>query len=176
MWRAGVWTDLGRFGLGRPRSGSLLGPGRANRYAAVEFRSDGSAAFFLARACMQGDTGELARVWGLVVLTEGRRRLVGDRSVAVSFRVDGFHVARTRGTTRRTQRFERRGLNMGDLGSQQNTVTEASSRQTHNALQRETPRFTQVQGPCGEGKPLLPAFLYHDAIPREEYKVLITEL
>jgi hypothetical protein len=32
--------------------------------------------------------------------------------------VDGFRVARTRGTTRRTQRFERRGLNMGDLGSQ----------------------------------------------------------
>jgi hypothetical protein len=26
--------------------------------------------------------------------------------------VDGFHVARTRGTTRRTQRFERRGLNV----------------------------------------------------------------
>jgi hypothetical protein len=32
--------------------------------------------------------------------------------------VDGFRVARTRDTTRRTQRFERRGLNMGDLGSQ----------------------------------------------------------
>jgi hypothetical protein len=29
--------------------------------------------------------------------------------------VDGFCVARTRGTTRRTQRFERRGLYVGDL-------------------------------------------------------------
>jgi hypothetical protein len=42
--------------------------------------------------------------------------------------------------------------------------------------ERETPSFTQVQGPCGEVKPLLPAFLYYDAIPREEYRVLITEL
>jgi hypothetical protein len=32
--------------------------------------------------------------------------------------VDGFRVARTRGTTRWTQGFERRGLNVGDLGSQ----------------------------------------------------------
>jgi hypothetical protein len=46
----------------------------------------------------------------------------------------------------------------------------------HSVLQRETPSLTQVQGPCGEVKPLLPAFLYYDAIPREEYKVLITEL
>jgi hypothetical protein len=29
--------------------------------------------------------------------------------------VDGFRVARTRGTMRWTQRFERRGLNVGDL-------------------------------------------------------------
>jgi hypothetical protein len=42
--------------------------------------------------------------------------------------------------------------------------------------ERETPIFTQVQGPCGEVKPLLPAFLYYDAIPREEYKVLIAKL
>jgi hypothetical protein len=42
--------------------------------------------------------------------------------------VDGFRVARTRGTTRRTQRFERRGLNVGDLRSQRNMVTEASRR------------------------------------------------
>jgi hypothetical protein len=90
--------------------------------------------------------------------------------------VDGFCVTRTRGTTRRTQRFERRGLNVGDLGLPRNTVTEALSRRTHNALQRETPSFTQVQGPHGEVKPLLPAFLYYDAIPREEYKVLVTEL
>jgi hypothetical protein len=47
---------------------------------------------------------------------------------------------------------------------------------THNALQRETPSFTQVQGPRGEVKPLLPAFLYYDATPREEYKALVTEL
>jgi hypothetical protein len=46
----------------------------------------------------------------------------------------------------------------------------------HNALQRETPSFSQVQGPPGEVKPILPAFLYYDAIPRKEYKVLVTEL
>jgi hypothetical protein len=50
--------------------------------------------------------------------------------------VDGFRVARTRGTMRWTQRFERRGLNVGDLGSQRNTVTEASRRRMHHALQR----------------------------------------
>jgi hypothetical protein len=65
---------------------------------------------------------------------------------------------------------------MGDLGSQQNTVMKASSHRTHNTLQRETLSFTQVQGPLGEVKPLLPAFLYYDTIPREEYKALITEL
>jgi hypothetical protein len=65
---------------------------------------------------------------------------------------------------------------VGDLGSQRDMVTKASSRRTHNALQRKTPSFTQVQGPRGEVKPLLPAFLYYDAIPREEYKVLVTEL
>jgi hypothetical protein len=46
-----------------------------------------------------------------------------------------------------------------------------------NALrttERETPSFTQVQGPHGEVTPLLPAFLYCNATPREEYKVLIT--
>jgi hypothetical protein len=41
---------------------------------------------------------------------------------------------------------------------------------------RETLSLTQVQGPRGEVKPLLPAFLYYDAIPREEYKVLVIEL
>jgi hypothetical protein len=75
-----------------------------------------------------------------------------------------------------TQRFKRRGLNVGDLGSQQNMVMEASSHRTHNALQRGTLGFTQVQGPRGEVKPLLPTFLYYDATPREEYKVLVTEL
>jgi hypothetical protein len=47
---------------------------------------------------------------------------------------------------------------------------------THNARQRGTPSFTQVQGPRGEVKPLLPTFLYYDAIPREKYKALVTEL
>jgi hypothetical protein len=47
---------------------------------------------------------------------------------------------------------------------------------THSARQRETPSLTQVQGPRGEVKPLLPSFLYYDAIPREEYKALVTEL
>jgi hypothetical protein len=55
-------------------------------------------------------------------------------------------------------------------------VMEALSRRTHNTLQRGTPSFTQVQGPHGEVKPLLPTFLYYDTIPREEYKVLVIEL
>jgi hypothetical protein len=50
-----------------------------------------------------------------------------------------------------------------------------SSNAQHTA-ERETPSFTQVQGPRGEVKPLLHAFLYYNAIPREEYKVLVTEL
>jgi hypothetical protein len=97
-------------------------------------------------------------------------------AAALAADVDGFRVARTRGTTRRTQRFERRGLNVGDLGSQQNMVMEASSHRMHNTLQRGTPSFTQVQGPRCEVKPLLPAFLYYDATPHEEYKALIIEL
>jgi hypothetical protein len=55
-------------------------------------------------------------------------------------------------------------------------VTEASRYQMHYALQRETPSFTQVQGPRCEETPLLPAFLYYYATPREEYKVLVTKL
>jgi hypothetical protein len=47
---------------------------------------------------------------------------------------------------------------------------------TQHTVERETPSFTQVQGPRGELKPLLPAFLYYDTIPREEYKALVTEL
>jgi hypothetical protein len=53
------------------------------------------------------------------------------------------------------------------------------SLKTSNAqrtAERETPSFTQVQSPRGEVKPLLPAFLYYDATPREEYKALVTEL
>jgi hypothetical protein len=46
----------------------------------------------------------------------------------------------------------------------------------HTPHYRERPRFTQVQGPRGEVKPLLPAFLYYDVIPHEEYKGLVTEL
>jgi hypothetical protein len=65
---------------------------------------------------------------------------------------------------------------VGDLGSQQNTVMEASRRRTHNTLQRETPSFTEVKVPRGELKPLLPTFLYYDAIPHEEYKALVIEL
>jgi hypothetical protein len=65
---------------------------------------------------------------------------------------------------------------MGDLGSQRNTVMEASSHRTHNTLQRGTLSFTQVQGPHREVKPLLPAFLYYEAMPREEHKVLVTKL
>jgi hypothetical protein len=109
-------------------------------------------------------------------LVMGPREGLDGLEAEVSEGVDGFRVARTRGTTRRTQRFVRRGLNMGDLGSQQNTVAEDSRRRTHNALQRETSSFTQVQGPRGEVRPLLPAFLYYDAIPHEEYKALVTEL
>jgi hypothetical protein len=47
---------------------------------------------------------------------------------------------------------------------------------TRYALQRETPSFTQVQGPRGEVKPLFPAFLYCNTTPREEYKALVTKL
>jgi hypothetical protein len=45
-----------------------------------------------------------------------------------------------------------------------------------HTAERETLSFIQVQGPHGEIKPLLTAFLYYDAIPREEYTVLVTEL
>jgi hypothetical protein len=71
-----------------------------------------------------------------------------DGEMSVMMIVDGFRVARTRGTTRWTQRFERRGMNVGDLGSQRNTVTEASRRRMHNTLQRgrcqALPRFRAV--------------------------------
>jgi hypothetical protein len=46
----------------------------------------------------------------------------------------------------------------------------------HNAPQKGTSSFTQIQGPRGEVKPLFPAFLYYDAIAREEYKALVTKL
>jgi hypothetical protein len=47
---------------------------------------------------------------------------------------------------------------------------------TLRTAERETMSFTQVQGPRGEVKPLLPAFLYYDTVPHEEYKVLVTKL
>jgi hypothetical protein len=90
--------------------------------------------------------------------------------------VDGFRVARTRGTTRRTKRFERRGLYAWDQDRNETRRRKPQDVEEHNAPQRGTPSFTQVQGPRGEVKPLLPAFLYYDAIPREEYKALVTKL
>jgi hypothetical protein len=45
---------------------------------------------------------------------------------------------------------------------------------TTHCLERDTELYPG--GPHGEVKALLPAFLYYDAIPREEYKALITEL
>jgi hypothetical protein len=47
---------------------------------------------------------------------------------------------------------------------------------TTHRRERERPSFTQVQGHRGELKPLLPTFLYYDAISHEEYKFLVTEL
>jgi hypothetical protein len=74
------------------------------------------------------------------------------------------------------QRFERRGLYTWDLDHNETRRGKPRDAGEHNARQRETPRFTQVQDPRGEVKPLLPAFLYYDAIPHEEYKALVTEL
>jgi hypothetical protein len=90
--------------------------------------------------------------------------------------VRGFRVARTRGTTRRTQRFERRGLYGWDLYRNETRRWKPRDTGEHNTWQRETPSFTQVQGSRGEVKPLVPAFLYYDATPYEEYKALVTEL
>jgi hypothetical protein len=52
------------------------------------------------------------------------------------------------------------------------------SLETLNA-QHTAERDTELypgSGPSWRGKPLLPTFLYYDAIPHEEYKVLVTEL
>jgi hypothetical protein len=68
-----------------------------------------------------------------------KQQKTGNWHCGISF-VNGFCVARTRGTTRRTQRFERRGLYARDLGLQRNTVTEASRRQN---AQRTTERDTE---------------------------------
>jgi hypothetical protein len=90
--------------------------------------------------------------------------------------VGGFRIARTRGITRWTQRFKRRGLYAWNLDHNETRRRKPRDAGEHNAPQRETPSFTQVQCPRGEVKPLLPTFLYYDAIPREEYKALVTEL
>jgi hypothetical protein len=74
--------------------------------------------------------------------------------------VRGFYVARTWGTTRRTQRFECRGLYACDLDRNETWRQKPQDAGEHNAPQRETPSFTQVQG----------------AIPREGYKALVIEL
>jgi hypothetical protein len=89
--------------------------------------------------------------------------------------VGGFRVARTRGTTQRTQGFECRGLYARDLDCDETRRWKTRDAGELNGRQRGTPIFTQVQGPYGEVKPLLPTFLYYDMIPREEYKVLVTE-
>jgi hypothetical protein len=72
--------------------------------------------------------------------------------------------------------FERRGLYVRDLECDETRRRKTRHAVELNARQRGTPIFTQVQGPRGEVKPLLPAFLYYDVIPREEYKVLVTKI
>jgi hypothetical protein len=54
-------------------------------------------------------------------------------------------------------------------GSLETPESITHDRERHRAL----PRFL---GPCGEVKPLLHAFLYYDATPREDYTALVTEL
>jgi hypothetical protein len=156
-----------------PKSGSIYMP---KDQAPAPLPDSGAAISELKGIAGQRSAAGLAKDSGAVVSklapTAGQLDKAG---MLTDPGVDGFRVARTWGTTRRTQRFERRGLNVGDLGSQRNMMMEASSCQMHNVLQRETPSFTQVQGPHGEVNPLLPAFLYYNAIPREEYKVLVTE-
>jgi hypothetical protein len=50
------------------------------------------------------------------------------------------------------------------------------SSNAQRTVEKETLSLTLVQGPRGEVKPLLPAFLYYDATPHKEYKVLVTKL
>jgi hypothetical protein len=56
------------------------------------------------------------------------------------------------------------------------TATEDSTRRRAHRTTESDTDFTQVQGPHGEVKPLLPAFLYCTAIPREAYKVYALKL
>jgi hypothetical protein len=74
-----------------------------------------------------------------------------------------------------SQRIRTQGLYARDLECDETRRRKTRDTVELNALQRGTPIFTQVQGPRGDVKPLLPAFLYYDMIPHEEYKVLVTE-
>jgi hypothetical protein len=78
--------------------------------------------------------------------------------------------------TRRIQRIRTQGLYARDLEYGETRRRKTRHDVELNARQRGTPIFIQVQGPRGEIKPLRPAFLYYDAISREEYKVLVTKL
>jgi hypothetical protein len=80
------------------------------------------------------------------------------------------------GTTRRTQSYQTRGAVRVKSREQQSTVMEDSTRRRAHRTTESDTDLTQVQGPLGEVKPLRPAFLYCTAIPREAYKVLVTEL
>jgi hypothetical protein len=72
--------------------------------------------------------------------------------------------------------FERRGLYGRDLECDETRQRKTRHVVELNARQRGTPIFTPVQGPRGEVKPILPVVLYYDAIPREEYKVLVIRI
>jgi hypothetical protein len=72
--------------------------------------------------------------------------------------------------------FERRGLYARYLECDETRRWKTRHAVELIARQKGTPIFTQVQGPHGKVKPLLPTFLYYDVIPRKEYKVLVTKL
>jgi hypothetical protein len=90
--------------------------------------------------------------------------------------VDGFRVARTRGTTRRTRKIRTQGAERVRPWIATKHGDGSLDCRTRYALQRGRPSFTQVWGPRGEVKPLLPAFLYCNVTPREEHKALVTKL
>jgi hypothetical protein len=66
--------------------------------------------------------------------------------------IDGFRVVRTWGTTRWTQRFERRGLYGWDLRSQWNTETEASRRRKAQRTAERDTKLYPSSGPLWWGK------------------------
>jgi hypothetical protein len=90
--------------------------------------------------------------------------------------VGGFRVARTRGTTQRTQRYRTQGAVRVRSRERRSTATEDLTRQRAHRTTESDTDFTQDQGPRGEVKPLRPAFFYCTATPHEAYKVLVTEL